>query len=124
MATGVLSHGTMGTEDFAVRLAGILHARGVTQADLARHIGVTQSAVGQWRAGRKTPFPATVFLLERVLEVAPGELSSTLGYFPVDAPDVLTARQWVTTSDLAPEHQQVVVAMVEALLKTQARDGI
>lgn len=51
---------------------------------LARELGVTPSAVGQWIAGESEPEREKVFKLETLLGCAPGTLSSMLGYRPLE----------------------------------------
>jgi transcriptional regulator with XRE-family HTH domain len=57
------------TDPPAVRLAGWLqasmHSHGVTQADLARSVGVTESQVSRWRRGQSVP---TVQYLQRLAD--------------------------------------------------------
>ena len=37
--------------------------QGVSQAELASRLGVTQQAVGKWESGKSSPDPSTVCLL-------------------------------------------------------------
>lgn len=62
-----------------------LHLGEVTQAELARRIGVAQQAIGQWLACSTDPVPANVFAAEKALGLPPGALSHVFGYLPVGA---------------------------------------
>jgi DNA-binding transcriptional regulator YiaG len=49
------------------RGAQIREAGGLTQADLARWLGVTQAAVARWEAGERTPRGASAIAYGRAL---------------------------------------------------------
>ena len=51
--------------DFAQQLRARRLERGLEQTHVARAMGVTQAAVGQWERGRCLPRPATLELLEK-----------------------------------------------------------
>lgn len=71
-------------ERFGRELAAALATRGLTQRELGEALGGTrQSAVSSWCSGQAEPNPATVFGIERALELPPGRLSRHLGYLPV-----------------------------------------
>lgn len=53
--------------------------------DIARRVGVTDSAVSRWRNGTATPGPATTAELARVLGVDPVRLVVTAGHIPGDS---------------------------------------
>lgn len=46
-----------------------LLASGVTEAALAKKVGVTQSAINQIKSGRVTPSPETARKLERITKI-------------------------------------------------------
>lgn len=48
--------------------------KGMTQADLAETIGVSQGAVGQWEQGMTIPRPKHIVLLSTLLEIPVEEL--------------------------------------------------
>lgn len=57
----------------------------MSQDDLARRIGKSQSIIARYEAGELSPVdPDIVFALERALRVPPGTLSRHLGYLPSD----------------------------------------
>jgi transcriptional regulator with XRE-family HTH domain len=76
---------------FAAQLQQIMNERGWNQADLSRHIGVTQQTVSDWVAGRLPRDPARVFWLEDKLNVPGGFISHVLGYTPVGVSHVPSA---------------------------------
>ena len=55
-----------------IRLARI--KKGMTQADLAETIGVSQGAVGQWEKGMTIPRPKHIVRLSSLLEIPVDEL--------------------------------------------------
>jgi transcriptional regulator with XRE-family HTH domain len=69
----------------------------LSRAEVAQSLGVSEAAVSYWLAGQRVPDPDTVFVLERLLGCAPGELSRHLGYVPAEAhqtpPQVVAAVQ-------------------------------
>jgi Zn-dependent peptidase ImmA (M78 family)/DNA-binding XRE family transcriptional regulator len=48
--------------------------RGISQAELARQLGKTQTAISYWEAGRRVPDVEDIVALAGVLELEPGEL--------------------------------------------------
>jgi transcriptional regulator with XRE-family HTH domain len=70
--------------------AEALHDRlaGVDIAAVAADLGATQRTVRSWARGERVPPPATVFALERHLNLPPGALSTHLGYLPASMGDV------------------------------------
>lgn len=72
-------------EKFGKMLTLWLELEGMTQAQLARAVGTTQSTVSAWAGGRHEPSAMTVFALEKALGRSPGSLSCALGYAPVEA---------------------------------------
>ena len=53
---------------FSERLKNARKAKGISQADLARALGVTQQAVGKWETDRSTPPPETIARLSELLD--------------------------------------------------------
>jgi transcriptional regulator with XRE-family HTH domain len=69
---------------FGAALGEAIAVRGVTQRELGRLLGgMTQSAISAWKSGEAEPSTATVFAVERRLELPPGHLSRHLGYLPI-----------------------------------------
>ncbi len=57
-----------------MRLKEIRRARGMTAAEVAREIGVTQAAVANWENGRRSMNIDTMIRLAEVLECTPNDL--------------------------------------------------
>jgi transcriptional regulator with XRE-family HTH domain len=72
---------------FPATLDEMLVARRIPRAELARRIGYTRASVSDWVAGRSVPAPATLFAIERALEIGPGRLSRLFGFVPIEAVD-------------------------------------
>lgn len=62
-----------------------LHLGDVTQAELARRVGIKQQAIQQWLSCTTDPAPVNVFAAEKALGLPPGALSHVFGYLPVGA---------------------------------------
>lgn len=73
-----------GRLQFGRLLASALKARGMKQEELAQSLGTTQSSVSGWINGKYEPAAASVFHIERELNLDPGLLSRPLGYLPVE----------------------------------------
>jgi transcriptional regulator with XRE-family HTH domain len=73
-----------GRLQFGRMLASALKERRMKQEDLAQSLGTTQSSVSGWINGKYEPGAATVFHIERTLDLDPGSLSRPLGYLPVE----------------------------------------
>lgn len=111
-------------ERFGRVLSEALFARGMTQADLARELDSTQSAVSAWIHGKAEPAAQVVFETERVLEVPQGFLSRLLGYLPVTAvASVASIEEAVQASTLIEEDLKPMLLAVVRELKKKTRDG-
>lgn len=69
---------------FGVALDKVLAVRNLKQVDIAAALGTTQSTVSAWKRGHCLPDMETVFALERLLGLRPGQLSRHLGYLPLE----------------------------------------
>jgi lambda repressor-like predicted transcriptional regulator len=63
---------------FAERLAALMHERGLSQADLARRMGIGQPAISNMLNRRARPQQATVNRFAEALGVEPSELWRTV----------------------------------------------
>ncbi len=63
---------------FSTRLRGELAANGLSQAELARRVGVSQQTVSKWLSAETQPRLKLVPTLAHALEISPTELSATL----------------------------------------------
>jgi transcriptional regulator with XRE-family HTH domain len=104
---------------FGRLLAEGLKGRGMKQDDLARMLGTTQSSVSGWINGKYEPAAATVFCIERCLQVDPGSLSRPLGYLPVEpASRTVSVEGAIAQSTLLDEEQKAALsAMYRVLAK-------
>lgn len=76
---------------FGDALDQALRAADITPAVVGAHVGVTDDAIRKWAKGQVEPPPWRVFAVERLLELAPGELSRHLGFVPVGVASVFAA---------------------------------
>lgn len=67
--------------DFQKRLKRLLKEKKMTQSDLSKITGITQSSISDWIKGKYLPRQDKVFILAKALQVSPSYL---LGYDDVD----------------------------------------
>ena len=95
------------------------------QEELASMLGTTQSSVSGWIHGKYEPVAATVFCVERCLDLDPGALSRPLGYVPVESTsstvDVETAI--AQSAQLDDDEKSALSAMYRVLVKRSLRRG-
>lgn len=72
-------------ERFAVAVSAALASADVTASEVADQLHVSYDTVRRWAREGMAPDPLTVFGLEVLLDLPPGELSRHLGYRPVDS---------------------------------------
>ena len=60
-------------------IEGVRTRRSLSQADLARRIGVTQQSVSKWEAGTATPRGEQLAQLNEALDITPTEWEDLLG---------------------------------------------
>lgn len=75
---------------FGEAVEDAIRTSGLRRNDIGAALGVTADAVTKWTKG-DTPPPLTVFGLETLLGLPPGELSRHLGYQPTSAPASVVA---------------------------------
>lgn len=63
-----------GEQESVTTLARVLAARGMSQAELARRLGVSESAVSKYVHGERVPRIDIAFRAAKALEVAPEHL--------------------------------------------------
>lgn len=73
----------VGLVAFGEMLTEVMKARGISQAALGELVDRAQTTVSEWVRGQAEPLPSTVFCLEKILDLAPGQLSRYLGYVPI-----------------------------------------
>jgi len=71
---------------FGQALGAAMRAADVKAPQVAAVVDLTADAVRKWLEGRSEPAPLTVFAVERLLEVPPGDISRHLGYVPAESP--------------------------------------
>lgn len=108
---------------FGALLARALKVRTMKQEDLAVLLGTTQSSISGWINGKYEPAAATVFTIERTLNMEPGYLSRVLGYLPVQAESrpVRVDAVIAESSLLDDEDKAVLISLFELLAAKQAR---
>lgn len=104
--------------DFGRTLADVLGARDITQVQLSSSLGMAQSTISTWVAGRAAPTPRLVFEVERVLELPGGFLSRHLGFVPVSTRVVASSVEEAIARDplLDDEGRHRMMGLYEHLL--------
>lgn len=105
---------------FGRLLADALKSRHMKQEDLAAALGITQSSVSGWINGKYEPAAATVFSVERFLDLDPGSLSRPLGYLPVEpASASVSVEGAIAQSPLLDEDQKAALSSMYRVLVRQ-----
>lgn len=86
------------------------HYRGLTQAQLADRVDMTESSISQIESGKQGFTDATLEVLADALMCAPGDL---LMRNPMDA-----AAPWSLWETLQPSERRQAIAVIEAIRKT------
>lgn len=60
-----------------LRITELREAKGMTQTDLARLLGVNRSSIALWESGRRRPMLSRLPALASALGVEPGDLFET-----------------------------------------------
>ncbi|HKO53710.1 MAG TPA: helix-turn-helix domain-containing protein [Polyangiaceae bacterium] len=107
------------------RLAALRKAAGLSQAELARALGVPQSSVGFWETASKPPRSDILPKLAKALGV---RVEHLLGSAPVAAPGrpgpVGKLQRALEQASVLPRRQQeLVVEFVNTLVQRQKRAG-
>jgi transcriptional regulator with XRE-family HTH domain len=99
---------------FGEALGQLLHERGISQAELARRLNVTSSAVNLWVNGRAKPSRANVERIEDELAVdSRGSLLALLGYSREDEKSQPTPESLIRADPgLAPEDRRVLLRIL------------
>lgn len=86
---------------FANNLVKILERRGMTQVDLANHLGVTESAVSLWCSGKTTPRMSKVDKICELLQCSRSALMAEDGLKIVESDEVTQMLQDLYDKDHA-----------------------
>ncbi len=86
---------------FANNLVKILERRGLTQVDLANHLGVTESAVSLWCSGKTTPRMSKVDKICELLQCSRSALMAEDGTKIIEKDDVTRMLQDLYDKDHA-----------------------
>ena len=57
------------SDTFGIRLRKAREQKSLTQVELAKNLGISQSAVAQWESGRSFPAPAMASRLQKLLGI-------------------------------------------------------
>ncbi len=113
----------------AVTFAELLRQRrsehGMTQAELARLLGVQQQAVNRWENDKDVPRRETVRVIARVLGISGSEIAAALGYVDEQATpqEGLRLPRGVKLEDLDPQDQKALERIVDAFIESVRREA-
>lgn len=107
---------------FAEALSVVARDMDMSQAELARHLGMAQQTISKYIAAEQPPDnPETVFQMERKLGIAPGGLSHHLGYMPLE--HVSTAAAISNDPGLSPQVRKMLLTLYRNLLTLPGSPG-
>ena len=69
------------SDTFGIRLRKAREQKSLTQVELAKNLGISQSAVAQWELGRSFPAPAMASRLQKLLGSVRRQLRTRSGYW-------------------------------------------
>lgn len=110
---------------FGQRLAAARKRAGISQRELAKILGVSYGAVGNWESGLSTPDPDTIAKIARALRVSADEL---VGTADADLPSNVTVETAAAHANPPPpgvdleEWEQRARARLEELLQEIRED--
>lgn len=103
--------------------------RGWSQAELARHMSVTQPSVAEWESGRKAPNMKNLMRLAKLLDVGFEWLSTRRGAIrpppPLTVSEPASAYEWMlpeerrllkTFARLQPDQREALLGFLESLV--------
>lgn len=105
----------------AAERAGVGTTTGLAALLTAHGHRVTQTTVGAWfRAAEGEPNRPTVLLIEELLDLAPGSLSSRLGWVPVGVDIDSTEAAILADESISGEHRNALVTMLRTFRQSHA----
>jgi transcriptional regulator with XRE-family HTH domain len=110
-----------GEETFGQRLARLRKAAGLSQQQLAKHLGTTQTLVSEYEHDNRRVHGERLAKIASLLRVSADEL---LGHRPPkanDAPSLKLIRRLKAIEALPPQRQKFVLQTLDALLRDSAR---
>ena len=101
----------------ASRIKILREGKALSQAELAKYIGVSQSSIGNWEAGLRTGIRgATLVKLAKALDVEPSELIDLEAGTGVE-PDRSELRLLAEYRSLTEDQKQLALRLVKAIGK-------
>jgi transcriptional regulator with XRE-family HTH domain len=130
-ATGRARSVTVATAEqrrrFGRALQRARHECGLSQAQLARTLGVSQASVSQWLLGQTSPRPDRVGELERVLRVEPDSLARLLGLTVEDGQSMAGGVSVMEAAEADPRlgdrERQILAAVYRELVRQRGQAG-
>ena len=96
------------------RIASLRQGRGLSQAELARRLHISTSAIGMYEQGRREPSVAILIALSREFGVS---LDYLLSGRPDTVRDVSALHQLVAEEGVGASKEQIVCHLLWALLE-------
>lgn len=108
---------------FGQALRDAVNRSPMNREELGARIGSAPNTISDWMTGKKEPKPATVFLVERALGLAPGQLSLHLGYLPPEAAESSLEAAIRATPGLDESQRRAVLAFLREIISSGESDA-
>ena len=105
-------------EEWNRRLARLRHKTGMSQAKVAKELGIAPASVAQWETGRSRPDISRLPAVARLYNVDIRELCGD--DLPLPPADPERARLAVLIDQLTPTNIAAMILIAEGLIKSQA----
>ncbi len=109
-------------EPFASNLRKRAEELGISNAEAARRIGLSERRYGNYVSGRREPDLATLVRIAAVLETSPNRL---LSFGQEEAAPAGPKQRIVSATNILPDRDlETLAVMVEALASQRAKSGV
>lgn len=110
-----------GEETFGQRLARLRKAAGLSQQQLAKHLGTTQTLVSEYEHDNRRVHGERLAKIASLLHVSADELLGHRASKTSDAPSLKLIRRLKAIEALPPQRQKFVLQTLDALLRDSTR---
>ena len=116
-AAQALLERTRPAKDYGRRIAHIRKERGLTQVQLAKKLGITQTLLSEYERGNVRLHADLLVQVAKLLKVSADELLGLAGVpHAVDRPSLRLARRLIRIQSLPPAQQKAVLRSLDLLV--------